>query len=354
MVDSQVRRRVQISCRYLASMGALATVIAFVLLAPVGVAGQAPPGIEKMASSDVPRTPWGDPALQGIWTNATITPLERPSSLAGTEFLTKEEATEFEQQTLQLRNADRRDLAPENDVRVAYNQFWYDRGTKVTGEKRTSLIVDPPDGRIPWTQEARKQNSRSAARYGVGPFDSWLDMDTGERCLTDGLPMVPLQGYNMNYHILQTPGYVVILHEMFHELRIIPLDGRPHLGQNIHQWLGDPRARWVENTLVVETTNFANKTHYRWAATWRASRPTLHLVERFTRVDAETINYQFTINDPTMFTRPWTAAVPMTTNQAARGVTSGQIFEYACHEGNYSMVNVLKGARATEEGLSLP
>ena len=333
------------SHRFRASLGVLATVIAVVSLAPARAADQAP----TAAAPAPPRTPWGDPDLQGVWTNATITPLERPRDLAGQAFLTDEEADEFERQALQRSDADRRDGDTETDVRRAYNQFWYDRGTKVIADKRTSLIVDPPDGRIPWKPEAQEEYARSAARYGVGPFDSWEDLDTGERCLTDGLPMVPLQGYNMNYHILQTPRYVVILHEMFHEFRIIPLDGRPHVEQHIGQWLGDARGRWEEDTLVVDTTNFADKGHYRWITTWRAARPILRLVERFTRVDAETIDYQFTMHDSTMFTRPWTAAIPMSTNHAARGVTEGQLFEYACHEGNYGLANVLRAARAEEK-----
>ena len=322
-------------------------VIGIFWLSWAAVAGQA-----GKAASDgwgPSRTPWGDPDLQGLWTNATITPLERPAGLAGKEFLSEAEAAEFERRTAQNNNADRRDVAPETDVRLAYNQIWYDRGTRVINENRTSLIVDPADGNIPWKPDWRTASTRSATRYGVGPYHSWLDMDTGERCLTDGLPMVPLQGYNMNYLILQSPGYVVILHEMYHDFRIIPLDGRPHLGESIPQWLGDPRGRWEGDTLIVETTNFSDKTDYWWATLWRASRPSLRLVERFRRVDAETIDYRFTIEDSLMFERPWTAAVPLTTNQASRGVTSGQIFEYACHEGNYAMTNVLQAARALEK-----
>ena len=187
-----------------------------------------------------------------------------------------------------------------------------------------------------------------SAKYGVGPFDSWEDADTGERCLTDGLPLVPLQGYNMNYHILQSPGWVAILNEMFHEYRLIPVDGRAHVRAEIGQWLGDARGWWDGDTLVVETTNFADKGHFLWRATWRAARPSLHLVERFTRIDDETVDYQFTMTDPTMFTRPWTATVAMTTNQASRGVTSGPMFEYACHEGNYGLLNIMRGARADD------
>ena len=328
--------------RRVASSGVLASWIAVLPLSPVLAAAQS----ETVADWTPGRTPWGEPDLQGLWTNATITPLERPEEFAGKPFLTGEEIAQLEKRALRDQFADR---VPRAGDPGTYNQVWFDRGTRAVPTRRTSLILDPPDGRIPWTPEARKHYERSRARYGVGPFDSWLDMDTGERCLTDGLPMVPTQGYNMNYRILQTAGYVVILHEMFHEFRIIPLDGRPHLGQQIGQWLGDPRGHWEGDTLVVETTNFADKTHYWWAEAWRASRPSLRLVERFTRIDEDTIDYQFTMYDPESFTRPWTAMIPMTTNQAERGVTVGEMFEYACHEGNYSLPNILGGARAAEE-----
>jgi len=330
----------------------LAVVISVVSLAAVAVEGQAPAAKTTAAANTPtpPRTPWGEPDLQGIWNIETITPLERPSQFAGREFLTQEEAAALEREVAQ----NRVDRPPREGDPGTYNQFWFDRGTRVVGTRRTSLIVDPPDGRIPWKPEVQKREAaraetRRALLEGRAAHESASDLDTGERCLTDGLAMVPLQGYNMNYQILQTPRYVAILHEMFHDVRIIPTDGRPHVGQNIRQWLGDPRGRWEDNTLIVETANFADKASYWWSASWRASRPSLRLVERFTRVDAETINYQFTMDDPTMFSRPWTAAVPMTTNQAARGVTTGRLYEYACHEGNYSIVNVLSGARAREK-----
>ena len=293
----------------------------------------------------VPRTGWGVPDLQGVWTNATLTPIERPDSLAGKMVLTAEEAAELEVRSAEQRVASDRFIP--GDV-GAYNQFWMDGGKNVTGDRRTSLIVDPPDGKIPWTSVGRERLASDLARYGVGPFDSWVGADTGERCLTDGLPLVPLQGYNMNYHILQSPGWVVILNEMFHEYRLIPVDGRAHVPPEVGQLLGDARGRWEGDTLVVETTSFADKGHFLWRATWRAARPSLHLVERFTRVDDETIDYAFTMTDPAMFTRSWTATLPMTTNQASRGVTSGPMFEYACHEGNYGLLNIMRGARAQD------
>ena len=293
----------------------------------------------------VPRLADGSPDLRGIWTNATLTPVERSEELGDKAVLTAEEAAAFESTSADRRAATDR-FVP--GIVGAYNQFWMDRGVVVTGDRRTSLVVDPPSGRIPWTPQGRQRYDADLTKYGVGPFNSWADADTGERCLTDGIPFVPLQGYNMNYHILQAPGWVGILNEMFHEYRLIPTDGRNHIGLKIGQWLGDARGHWDDDTLVVETTNFADKSHYLWRATWRGARPSLTMVERFTRVDQETIDYEFTMTDPDMFTQPWTALVPMTTNHESRGVTSGPMYEYACHEGNYGLLNILRGARVQE------
>ena len=295
-----------------------------------------------------PRTGWGAPDIQGVWTNATLTPVERPEAMSGRDVLTAEEAAAFETSSAAARAASDR-FIPGNVG--AYNQFWMDGGKVVTGDRRTSLVTDPPDGRIPWTPAGRERLAADSARYGVGPFDSWTDADTGERCLTDGLPFVPLQGYNMNYQILQSEGWVAMLNEMFHEFRLIPTDGRTHVPAHVGQWLGDSRGRWEGDTLVVETTAFADKGHYLWRATWRAARPGLRLVERFTRSDERTLDYEFTMTDPDMFTRPWTARVPMTTDHASRGVTSGPLYEYACHEGNYGLLNIMRGAR-TEDARS--
>jgi hypothetical protein len=270
--------------------------------------------------------------------------LERPEQFAGREFLTEAEAAAIEERAAR----ERVDRPPKAGDPGTYNQIWFDPASTVVPTRRTSLIVDPPDGRLPFTEEGRRHQTRSSARYGVGPRDSWVDLDTGERCLTDGMPLPYWTGYNNNYQLFQSRDYVVILAEMFRDRRIIPLDGRSH--GRIPQWLGDSRGRWEGDTLVVETTGFADKAQYWWASAWRASRPTLRVTERFTRVDAETIDYQFTMEDPAMFTRPWTAAFPLTTNQASRGVTVGQLYEYACHEGNYALPNVLAGARAAEDG----
>ena len=299
----------------------------------------------------VPRTGWGKPDLQGVWTNATLTPLERRDEMMDKNVLTEEEAANLEQEAdnrnerLLLEDAQR--TAAGGNV-GAYNNFWMDQGTRTVGNRRTSLIVAPVDGRIPWSPAGRERYESDLKRYGVGPYASWVDADTGERCLTDGLPFLPLQGYNMNYHILQSEGWVAMLNEMFHEYRMIPTDGRTHIPVHMGQWLGDARGHWEGDTLVVETTSFADRTDDLWRWTWRGARPSLHLVERLTRIDDETLNYEFTMTDSDMFTESWTAQAPMSTNQESRGVTSGPMFEYACHEGNYGLLNMLRGARSDD------
>ena len=198
-----------------------------------------------------------------------------------------------------------------------YNNFWLDGGTAWSATRRTSLIVDPPDGRIPYTADARKDERP----HGSGPWHSNLDLDTGERCLGDGLPQIWF-GYNPNHQIFQTPDHVVIVHEMFNQRRVIPLDGRPTT--NIPRWNGEPRGRWEGDTLVVESLDFADRPdNYRWSSTWRRPTPTLHMVERFTRIDTKTIDYQVTITDPACFTQPWTARFPLSTDQSERGVAAG-------------------------------
>jgi hypothetical protein len=292
------------------------------------------------AQTSVPKTPDGKPDLQGYWTNVTVTPLERPANLAGKEFFTPWEAADYEKQTVQRNNADRRDgVGTDADVGKAYNDFWWDRGTKAVSTLRTSLIIDPPDGKVPaLTAEAQKRqaDARAAARGHAndGPENRALS----ERCIlwaTAGPPMLP-SFYNNNYQIVQGPGYVMILIEMIHDVRIIPTEGRPHLPSNIRQWMGDPRGHWEGNTLVVETTNFSDKTNF------RGSDENLTLIERFTRTGPNTLMYEFTVNDPTAFTRPFTGQIPMYPAQ-------GPILEYACNEGNYAMTGMLAGARAEEK-----
>ena len=287
----------------------------------------------------VPRTSWGHPDLQGTWSTATITPFERPAELAGKEFFTSVEAAEFERLTLERENRDRRDGTAEADVARAYNDFWWDRGTRVVPTRRTSLVVDPPDGRVPaLTAEAQQRLAVAAElRKQRGPADHPEDRSLWERCIARGVPTVMLpQPYNNNYEIIQTSDHVVILAEMIHDARIIPIDGRPHLPPSIRQLLGDSIGRWEGDTLVVETTNFTNKTNYRGAG------ENLRLVERFTRTAASILTYRVTIDDPTTFTRPWTVELP-----AVR--SDGPIYEYACHEANYGLEGILRGHRAEEQ-----
>ena len=281
-----------------------------------------------------PRTPDGQPDLQGVWTNVTITPLERPANLAGKEFFTPAEARQYEKDTVDRNNADRRDGGAQADLSRAYNDAWYDRGTKVVETLRTSLIIDPPDGHIP-----RKAGAPALAPVGFNrPPEGPEDRSLSERCIlwaTAGPPMMP-SFYNNNYQIVQAPGYVTILVEMIHDARIIPLDNRPHVDGGVRQWMGDPRGHWEGNTLVVETTNFNDKTRFQRAG------QNMHLIERFTRTAPDTIMYEFTVDDPSAFTRPWTAQIPMKK-------TEGPIIEYACNEGNYAMEGMLAGARADEK-----
>jgi hypothetical protein len=313
-------------------LSAIALALLLVLLGPVPAAGQ------KKAWT-APHTPDGQPDLQGYWSSATLTPLERPAELAGKPFLTEQEAAAYEKQLLQTGNRDRREANAETDVGRAYNEFWFERGNKVVGTRRTSLIVDPPDGRIPpLLPEAQKIADAARAYARQHPADGPEDRGLPERCLlwpTAGPPMLP-GGYNNNYQIIQSPGYVVILVEMIHDVRIIPLDGRPHLGSNVRQWMGDSRGHWEGNTLVVDTTDFNGK------ARFRGADEKMHLTERFTRADPDTLLYEFTVDDPTAFTKPWSAQVPMRKSE-------GPIFEYACHEGNYGMEGILGGARAEEK-----
>jgi hypothetical protein len=327
------------------TVAAAVTLIATILSLPFAATPQsatartepAKKTVARPGSAKPSRTPWGAPDLQGIWDFATITPVERPNSLAGKEVFTNEEAAQFEKQTLEQRNQDRRDGTRDADVARAYNHFWWDFGTSIVGTKRTSLIVDPPDGRIPsLTEEGKKRASAlSAVRSRVphGPEDRNL----WERCIiapNAGPPMLP-SAYNNNVQIFQTPQNVVMLNEMINDARIVPLDGRPHLPANIRLWRGDSRGHWQGNTLVVETTNFRDDTGFRGASA------SMKLVEKFTRVGPDTLMYEFTIDDPATWTRPWSVAFPMKK-------TEGPIYEYACHEGNYGMTNLLSGARAQE------
>jgi hypothetical protein len=286
-----------------------------------------------------PRTADGQTDLQGVWTNATITPLERPADLSGKAFFAPSEVAAYEKQVVENANVDRRRSDVTADVGLAYNEAWWDRGTHVVKTLRTSLIVDPADGKIPaLTPDGERRAAAVAEQRRLHPADGPEDRGLTERCIlwpTAGPPMMP-SAYNNNYQIFQGPGYVAIMVEMIHDVRIIPLDGRPHLPSNVRQWLGDARGHWEGNTLVVETTNFTGKTRF------RGSSENLHLTERFTRTDPDTILYEYTVNDPATWTKPWTAQVTMTKSDS-------RVYEYACHEGNYGMTGILQGARADEK-----
>jgi hypothetical protein len=287
-----------------------------------------------------PRTTDGQPDLQGVWSNATVTPLERPADLANKPFFKDDrDVAEYERQVRERNNMDRRDGGAEADVSRAYNDFWWDRGTRAVKTRRTSLIIDPPDGRLPaLTADAQRRAADRAETRRVRPADGPEDRPLQERCLgwaTAGPPMLP-SAYNNNYQIVQTKGHVILLNEMIHDARVIPLDGRPHLPSNVRLWMGDSRGHWEGGTLVVDTTNFTAKTAF------RGSGENLHLTERFTRTDAETLLYQFTVDDPDSFTKPWSAEIPSVR-------TSGPILEYACHEGNYGIAGVQAGFRRQEK-----
>ena len=310
--------------------------------------------IARAAGGAGPRTAWGAPDLGGIWDFRTLTPLERPAALADQAVLTPEQAAAFQTQAIESRNADRRDGGARRDVERAYNDFWWDWGDSLTEDLRTSLIVDPPDGRIPPrvdgvddADQARRATRRRPVRERVvfgSPAHGPEDLGLSERCMLGfnaGPPMLP-SAYNNNIQILQTRDHVVILNEMIHDARIVPLGDAPRLPDTVRQWLGDSRGRWEGETLVVESTNFTSKTgSFYTVLSAYGSGETLRLVERFTRDGADRLRYAFTIDDPATFTRPLTGMIPMKR-------TAAPLFEYACHEGNYGMTNLLAGARVQE------
>jgi hypothetical protein len=285
------------------------------------------------ATEKSPRTPWGHPDLQGTWDYRTITPLERPR-----EFGTREFYTEEEKKTLEARAGRRMDGPPE-EIRpgLTHAQYWTDPGRFVADGYRTSLIVDPPDGRIPaLTAEGKARVARAPNRAGTENA-SWLDRGNQERCITYGLPSASLPTlYNNNIQIVQSPDSVVIVHEMIHEARVVPLDDRPRLSDGVRGWIGSTRGHWEGDTLVVETTNFNGKNIYRGSTTG------LHLTERYTRIGKDRLELRLTVSDPTTWEKPWTVLLPMRP-------TEGELIEYACHEGNLSMVNLLEVARDAEK-----
>jgi hypothetical protein len=316
-------------------------VVAVALAATIGLTvataqTQAPgaaPASAATTAKPVAKTPWGHPDLQGTWDYRTITPLERSRDLGTREFYTEEE-----KKTLEARAGRRMDGPPEKiQPGLTHAQYATDPGRFVADGYRTSLIIDPPDGRIPAvTAEGKARQARAPNRAGTVNA-SWLDRGNQERCITYGLPSASLPTlYNNNIQIVQSPDSVVIVHEMIHEARIVPLDGRPELNKDVRAWIGSSRGRWEGDTLVVETTNFNGKNNYRGSTTG------LHLTERYTRVADNRLELRLTVSDPTTWEKPWTVLLPMRP-------TEGELIEYACHEHNLSMVNILEVARDAEK-----
>ena len=314
----------------------LATIVAFAPMAPLPAAAQSGDVAPAM------RTPDGQPDISGIFTFRTLTPLERPEALAGQEALSLEEAAAFEASERVRLNRDLFDPetgAPsagyqsrEEGGVLSYNEFWYERGIELTSDKRTSLVVDPPDGRIPYTPEFATASRVRRLNLRNGYADDYTDRSLTDRCLMGsnaGPPMRP-GAYNNNVHILQAPGYVTITNEHIHNTRIVPIDGQAH--NDVPQWSGSSRGHWEGETLVIETKNFARETNF------SGSSKDTHLIERFRRVDPDTVMYEFTIEDPNNYTQPWTAVIPFRR-------TDGPLYEYACHEGNYGMEGIMAGAR---------
>jgi hypothetical protein len=340
--------------RRLIRISVFAVILATVALATTGVAGQSSTPAAGTAGAAAktwtpPRTVDGQPDLQGVWANNNATPLERPKQWANRQVLTDQELAELKKIADEITANDGDAQFGDGLVLAAlekitkpgsydpgtgnYNQFWLvERDFE---DRRTSLVIDPPDGRIPALTEDAVRRRDAAIEYGkLHPADGPEDRPLGERCVNFGVPKLGA-GYNSYYQIFQSKTHVVMLSEMAHDARIIPLDGRPHLSKDIRQWNGDPRGRWEGNTLVVESTNFSPKSDF------RGSRDTLHLVEKFTRVGPRTLNYEVTITDPTTWTKPWTVMIPLKqTNEA--------VYEYACHEGNEGMFGTLSGHRAHE------
>jgi len=311
------------------ALARVATVIALILLAPVSAAPQGQKTSTAPANWTAPKTPWGHPDLQGIYSNSTIVPLERPADQSKAELSDAEVDARVQQykETLWGKRA--------GDTGF-YNDFWWEWGKDV---KRTSLIVDPPDGKLPpMTPEGEKRRAAEVEHRRTHAFEDPEVFPLGERCVNFGIPRVTA-GYNSYIQIVQSPGYIMIMSEMAHDARIIPLDGRPHLDSRIRVWNGDSRAHWDGDTLVIDTTNFSPKSDF------MGSHDNLDLTEKLTRVGPDILNCAFTVNDPTMWTAPWTAMIPLKLKNEA-------IYEYACHEGNDAIPNMLRGHRYEERQLA--
>ena len=335
------------SHRLFSSTHALAAVVVALLLGQALVVGQAPsPSTKAPTAAKVwtpARTPDGKPDLQGIWGNGTLTPFERPKGLGTKEFYTDQEFAELARRVRQGDVGEEADLgaAAGQTLRYDLSLYGFDlTKARFASNKRTSLIVGPDEVVPPMLPEAIERNADRAAKNKGHEFDGYENRPLQERCILMGqerLPMIPPVNDNNLLQIAQGLGWVGMLHETNHHTRVIPTDGRPHIPQSIRQWQGDSVGRWEGNTLVVDTTNFTGLT-----ANFRGSGEKLHLVERFTRVSDETLIYEFTVEDPTTWAKPWGAEIPMTKTQ-------GPIYEFACHEGNTMISTILRGARVAEE-----
>jgi len=334
--------------RLLALLAALAAVVLIALLAQAPVAGQTPSAAAKAPAAakawTPPRTADGKPDLQGIWTDNTLTPLERPKGLGAKEFYTDQEVAELAKRVREGRPGEEVEgaqLGAANPQAVRYDLelYGFDRTKLRYTSKRTSLVVGPEGVIPPMLPQARERQGARAAKIKGHEFDSYEQRPLSERCLQMGqqaIPMLPGANEGNLLQIVQGPGYVSVLHEINHDTRVIPTDGRPHLPKNIRLWQGDSVGHWEGNTLVVDTTNFTSLTAF------RGSSENLHLVERFTRAADDTMIYQFTVEDPSTWAKPWTAEIPWTK-------TKGPVYEYACHEGNTMISTILRGARVADE-----
>src|SRR2546422_2541234 len=347
--------------RFLARMSALPAAAALMLLAQVPLAAQQAPTIAPKKSAapaarkvTAPRTAWGDPNLQGVYTFATLTPFQRPAAQAGKDVLTEEEQKALEEQ---LKKKQEENIA--TNEHFSYNAIWFASAQgRPTG--RTSIVIDPEDGRLPPLtergQKLRAEMQARAATKRIGKdqlVDTWEDISFYNRCLSRPMPRVT-QEYNQGAQILQTPGYVTIFYESMHDVRVIPLDGRPHLDSGLRQWNGDSQGHWEGDTLVVDWTNFSDKGKSDGSAPFGGfPQGNLHVTERFRRVNANTVDYLVTVEDPTIWTRPFTFELPWRGDDPTyRG--PDDLFEYACHEGNYRMmenaITATKAVRAAKSG----
>jgi hypothetical protein len=333
------------SHRSLALTAALAAVVLVALLAQAPSAAQTPSSAPKATTAGKawtpPRTPDGKPDLQGTWTDNTLTPFERPKGLGAKEFYTDQELAELTKRSRQGEAVEEAELGAANPQAVRYDLelYGFDRTKLRFSSKRTSLVVGPEGVVPPMLPQARERNAERAAQNKGHEFDSHENRPLSERCILmnqERIPMTPGANEGNLLQIVQGPGYVSLLHEIDHSTRVIPTDGRPHVAQNIRLWQGDSVGHWEGNTLVVDTTNFTNLTAY------RGSSEKLHLVERFTRTADDTMIYQFTVEDPTTWAKPWTAEIPWTKSK-------GQVYEWACHEGNTMISTILRGARVSEQ-----